>query len=132
MSQTTNLDNNACHRDRRAGIADAAPALRPASNADNTTGSAWRRDDTAALHGTIGVPQDSVPHVLDRLAADFAHQLGLGGAGGKRDSVAELRQFRRQKADRRLRAAQRPLERRIRIVCPGGGVNEDDVHAPAL
>ena len=61
------------------------------------------RDDTAALHDTIGVPKDTVLHVMDRLAADFAHQLGLGGAGGKRESLTELRQFRRQIADRRLR-----------------------------
>jgi hypothetical protein len=88
--------------------------------------------EAAQVHDAVGVPEDATFHAADRLAAHAAHQLGRGGAAGKRDPVAELDQVRRQIADRRLRAAQRPHEWRIRVVSQCGGVDEDDVHVAAL
>jgi hypothetical protein len=89
--------------------------------------------DGAQVHDAIGVPEEAVLDAVDRFAADAPHQLGLGDAADECHPVAELHQFGRQIADRRLRTAERPLERRVRVVAgPGGGIDEHDVHAPAL
>lgn len=61
-----------------------------------------RIDEVAQMHDAVGVPKDAVFHAADRMAADATYHPGLVGAVGKRDPVAELYQFRRQIAGRRL------------------------------